>query len=123
MASQAKRWSSETGPIETRNGAGSCVCDRSSWRSRLIEGGAGERSFDAILAWVSLGNEQELLSWAFFEPFKFVVLGVEDCMRRPRLVRAILGQLDVPNEDLHSSFHIEYRKLTQITNSALASSP
>lgn len=48
MASHAKRWSSETGPIEMRNGAGSCVCDCSSWRSRFVEGGVGERSLDAM---------------------------------------------------------------------------
>lgn len=48
MASHAKRWSSETGPIETRNGAGFCDCDCSSWRSRLVDGGVSERSFDAM---------------------------------------------------------------------------
>lgn len=54
MAFHAKRWSSETGPIEIRNGAGSCFCDCSSWRSRFVEGDVGERSFDAM----GMGLEQ-----------------------------------------------------------------
>jgi len=86
MASQAKSWSSETGPIETRNGAGSCVCDRSSWRSRFVDGGVGGRDFDAILAWISLGDHsnQALRNQAFFKCGDDVVLGVDDCLKQDR---------------------------------------